>query len=543
MDPRTRRFILPTRIVWQTDGSAAPENSVCLLTNNTGQATTTAQNLCKLRHTGEAPGFLLDFGKELHGGIQIVSGMAPRQSPIRVRIRFGESVTEAMGETNNDHALHDFVHAIPWCGATEVGGTGFRFVRIDLLDAGDEAHILSVRAVSLLRDIPYAGSFRCSDERLNRIWETGAYTVHLNMQDYVWDGIKRDRLVWIGDLHPETTVIGAVFGEHPIVAQSLDFVRDSTPLPAWMNGLSSYSLWWILIHRSWFQQFGNRAYLAEQRDYLAGLLGILCSQIGSNGQEQLQGARFLDWATEGNDVAKAAGLHALVVMAMRAGAELASELKEPALAKQALHALDTLTAFKPSLLGANKQAASLLALAGLYSAEEINSRVLASDPLAGLSTFYGYYVLQARAMAGDYAGGLDVIRRYWGGMLDLGATTFWEHFDIRWAEGAGRIDALVPAGTPDIHADFGDHCYKGLRHSLCHGWAAGPTAWLMEHTLGIRPMEPGCRTMRVHPHLEDLTFAEGSYPTPLGLLRVRHEKTSGGLDTVIDAPDGVSIVR
>ena len=55
-----------------------------------------------------------------------------------------------------------------------------------------------------LRDLQYLGSFECSDERLNTIWQTGAYTVHLNMQDYLWDGIKRDRLVWIGDMHPET---------------------------------------------------------------------------------------------------------------------------------------------------------------------------------------------------------------------------------------------------------------------------------------------------------------------------------------------------
>ena len=34
----------------------------------------------------------------------------------------------------------------------------------------------------------------------------------LNMQDCLWDGIKRDRLVWIGDMHPETMSILAVFG-------------------------------------------------------------------------------------------------------------------------------------------------------------------------------------------------------------------------------------------------------------------------------------------------------------------------------------------
>ena len=55
-----------------------------------------------------------------------------------------------------------------------------------------------------------------NDERLNRIWQTGAYTVHLNMQDYLWDGIKRDRLVWIGDMGPETMTVLSVFGNQDI---------------------------------------------------------------------------------------------------------------------------------------------------------------------------------------------------------------------------------------------------------------------------------------------------------------------------------------
>jgi hypothetical protein len=57
---------------------------------------------------------------------------------------------------------------------------------------------------------------------------TGAYTVHLNMQDYLWDGIKRDRLVWVGDMHPETSTIAAVFGNNKVVPKSLDLVRDIT---------------------------------------------------------------------------------------------------------------------------------------------------------------------------------------------------------------------------------------------------------------------------------------------------------------------------
>ena len=32
-------------------------------------------------------------------------------------------------------------------------------------------------------------------ESVIKIWQTGAYTVHLNMHNYVWDGIKCDRFV------------------------------------------------------------------------------------------------------------------------------------------------------------------------------------------------------------------------------------------------------------------------------------------------------------------------------------------------------------
>ena len=52
-----------------------------------------------------------------------------------------------------------------------------------------------------------------------------SYTVHLNMQEYLWDGIKRDRLVWVGDMHPEVMTIHTVFGENEVVRKSLDFAK------------------------------------------------------------------------------------------------------------------------------------------------------------------------------------------------------------------------------------------------------------------------------------------------------------------------------
>ena len=35
-----------------------------------------------------------------------------------------------------------------------------------------------------------------------------------------------------------------------------------------------------------------------------------------------------------------------------------------------------------------------------------------------------------------------------------------------------------------MHGDNGAHCYSGFRHSLCHGWSAGPVPFLAEAVLG-----------------------------------------------------------
>ena len=191
----------------------------------------------------------------------------------------------------------------------------------------------------------------------------------------------------------------------------------------------------------------------------------------------------------------------------------------------------------------SKQAAALLAMSGLVSPDKANAEVLAKDGAHRMSTFYGYYMLQTRAFADDYQGALDNIREYWGGMLDLGATTFWEDFNIEWLKNAGRIDEIVPKEKVDVHGTYGDYCYKGYRHSLCHGWASGPTAWLTEHVLGVKVVEPGCKTIRIKPHLGNLKWVEGSFPTPFGVLKVKHRKLENGeIKSEIEVPKGINLI-
>lgn len=143
------------------------------------------------------------------------------------------------------------------------------------------------------------------------------------MQDYLWDGIKRDRLVWVGDMHPEVMTINSVFGNNDWVKKSLDFARDTTHLPGRMNGISSYSLWWVITHRDFHWYHGDLAYLKEQRPYLSALINQVISTIDTDGKEQLDGGRFLDWPTSENPDVIHSGLQSLMVMAVQAGKDIA----------------------------------------------------------------------------------------------------------------------------------------------------------------------------------------------------------------------------
>ena len=553
-DELSRVFISPQRIVWKYDGGGKlVSNETVLLEAGNSQTALGTKGACSMTTTeNETASILLDYGKEIHGGLQLVLGSSSRREPSLVRIRFGESVGECNSQTNNsewkvgfatdDHAKRDITMEIPRDGMIEIGNTGFRFVRIDLLQPTTIA-LREARAILRYRDIPYLGSFKSNDERLNQIWMTGAYTVHLNMQEYLWDGIKRDRLVWLGDMHPEVSTITSVFGYNEVVPKSLDLACEQFPLPGWMNNMSAYSMWYLIIHYEWYMQHGRMDFLLKHKPYILGLIDLIDTKIDENGNETLARSRFLDWPSSPNMQGVEAGYRALLYWALKDAEKLSLILRENGSAQKSKAAAERLNR---QIKGHNdlKQAAALMALAGIADPKTMCDEVVSVGGSKGFSTFYGYYMLESQALAGQYQESIDVIRQYWGGMLDMGATTFWEDFDLEWTVNAARLDELTPEGKKDIHGDFGAYCYPGYRHSFCHGWASGPTAWMTRHVLGVEVVESGCKVLRIKPHLGDLEWVEGDYPTPYGVVSIKHTKNKNGTVTSqIKAPKGVKIIK
>jgi hypothetical protein len=553
-DELTRVYISPVKIMWTSDTTEelVKNTGVLLKPGNSQSDMSRRTQFCSIKSTEtDTSSILLDYGRELHGGLQLVMGGSSRREPSLVRIRFGESVGEAnsttynadwlMGFSTDDHAKRDIVMEIPRSGLIEIGNTGFRFVRIDLLQPNTTINLKEARAILRFRDVPYLGSFRSSNPRLDSIWMTGAYTTHLNMQEFLWDGIKRDRLVWLGDFHPELKTITKVFGYNDVVPRSLDLACEQYPLPDWMNGMSSYSMWYLIIHHDWYMQNADMDFLKKHRKYIVGLIDLINSKIADDGSETLSPFRFLDWPSSPNKEGVEAGYRALLVWALKDARKLCEILDETQSAKTCVSAIEKLNR---KIHGHHnlKQAAALMAVAGILDPVKACNDVIAVDGAKRFSTFYGLYMLDALSMAGMHDQALKIASDYWGGMLDMGATTFWEDFNVEWMENSARLDEFTPEGKNDIHGSFGDYCYPSYRHSFCHGWASGVTAWLTENVLGITVTESGCKTLKIEPHIGNLDWAEGSFPTPLGVVKVKHTKQPDGqIKSVVDAPHGIKI--
>ncbi|MDD6734718.1 MAG: family 78 glycoside hydrolase catalytic domain [Clostridiales bacterium] len=493
----------------------------------------------------ERDGFVvLDFGREIHGGLNIT--VYGKDDGAKLRLTFGESVSEALssiGEkgATNDHALRDYECELAYSYHNfETGNTGFRFVKVAAV--GGKVVIGGIQAKFVYRNLEYIGSFECSDDELNEIWKTGAYTVQLNMQEYVWDGIKRDRLIWIGDMHPEVSTALSVFGEADVLRDSLDAVMNCTPIGEWANGIPSYSMWWIVLQRDWYMSTGDKAYIENNRHYIFALLTQIISCInadgnlcfGNNGE---MSKLFVDWSSNETEYMET-GFRGVLSIALSAGAELCEALGNTELQKKICDSLRYVGKFTSKYEG-NKQTAALAALGGFIDAETA-SKIIKKDGAKGFSTFMGYYSLLTLSEAGEMSTALEIIKQFWGGMIKMGATAFWEEFDISDMENSFGIDELPEPGKRDVHGDFGEFCYKGLRKSLCHGWASGPTAFLSRKVLGVVPLEPGYKRIKVCPNPGALEWVKGKIPTPYGVVCVEYDREKG---TKIIAPDEIIVEK
>lgn len=491
---------------------------------------------------------IFDFGEEMCGRLHI---LCLDNSEGEIRVRLGESVAEACAElgengAGNHHSLRDCRLPILSNADLTTNESGFRFARIDV-SQGCKLSIKNVFVESKRLHLENEGCFSSNDEEINRIYEVAKRTLSLCIQNgVVWDGVKRDRAVWIGDFHPEFLSLASIYGQLPEIERVLDQGEWYLTQNAWVNCIPSYSAWWIICLNDYYRHFDKKEYVSQKLQTVLKILSDFDGIVMDDGSVCYDNCKlkiyeenefFFDWPTNFTKDSYYGWISVVLYACKEAEKLLSAFDSNTSLANSLVKRLS-----KNSVVDSSyKQVEAFQLLTGRKKPEDVRSKLL-ENGAQGMTGFMGYYILTAMAQSGDDERILSVIKDFYGGMIACGATTFWEDFDIAWLKDLPEgIEALPKVNVKNIHRDYGKYCYKELRHSLCHGWTSGVIAFFIRTILGIKPIAPAYKKIQIKPKLLGLKSVQGKIITPYGEVFVKHNLVEGKIISEIKVPDGIEV--
>ena len=485
----------------------------------------------------EYPYLVLGFGKECPGRIRVISASP---APMRLEVQYGESVEEAL---SSPYLGANELYVPPY-GTVYGPKSAFAYALIRFLGGSSPLRFKAIDVDYIYYPVRQMGSFESSDPVLDKIWQVGAYTAHLCMQDAIWDGPKRDRMCLAGGLDISARVISTVFGDRFLIDKSLKglIAEAGNPVSNDVNGIPGYSALWVLCEADYFRHTGDIVHLRSVHESLRGLMEYMATQLDDKGlfTNSKNRSTFVDWSPDlDGDSAESRRVTLMeFLQAFSEGAWLLEQAGNSSASDRFQRIAEKLRGdtLKNSLdptrniFGERWQTNAMAVYAGLADANRrtaVWENILSRSYRFTVTPHLNFYAIYAMAEAGRRKEALDWISEYWGGMLKPETTTFWEGYDSRWPE-------------EHFHAHLQTDHGEGYFVSLCHGWASGPTAWLTEQVLGIQPVAGGFARVTVRPDLCALQWARGAEPCPQGAIKVDYRHDDSDFKASIELPEGVT---
>ncbi|RIK46904.1 MAG: hypothetical protein DCC58_01610 [Chloroflexi bacterium] len=557
LTPSDRR-LFPTA-AWVEAPSDLVSNVGALLAED-GAATTI------VRSVEESPVVIIDFGKVVSGRVSMQGSSATSAT---LRLAFSESLRFLRPESDTDWGEQGSILWAPGPGPAqiELPQRTFRYLRLSLESPGSidisGVSMLYTPAIAQRGDI--AACFFSSDDRLNRIWYGGAYTLALNTvqtadgNTVIIDGAKRDQMIWTADLAVQAQV-GYTLGANPAAVrasladlaahQRADGSIPPSPYGGYSLTLYDYCAWWVIALADYVRSTGDVAFAEQQYEAMRRQMAWFTTLPRSNGL--LVKDAGLEWSYTLQRSGAVTYLNVVYARALADAAELATMLGHAAAAAAwQAQATDVARLINVHLFDPQR---------GVYVASDNDHEHIPLDanalaivfgiappqawpgilgylqehhwtafgsvtvaPAYGSNTwhdqriwpFASYFEVLARFIAGDDDNAWELLRRVWGHMLTADpASTTWE-----WMTANGEIE-------------------DGFA-SLAHGWSAGATAALSAYALGVRPASnPG--DLLIDPRPGDLDWARGRVPTIHGPVDVSWWSFDGGFALRVVIPKGAA---
>ena len=454
------------------------------------------------RRLAKGDSICMDFGDHHVGYVtlKLNSAGSPQDAPAFLRLKFAEIANEILEDSSTYEGWiskgwiqEEFIHidVLP-CELKLPRRYAFRYLEVLALDTSqkfqvvvEDAELMAVSAVSMDAVKPVEGL----PEDLQKIDRASLKTLQDCMQHVFEDGPKRDRRLWIGDLRLQAKANYATFGNHDLVKRCMylfaGLTRDDGKIGACLftepvmqvddTFLWDYSLFFVSILYDYYQE-------TKDLDIVKELWPAAYRQIELAREDMKDGVpdteknpmlAFIDWKDGIDRQAPAQGVwiyclrHGKVLAGLaedpKAEAEIVKLLEE-ALENAKKHFWDEEQGFFVS--GASRQVSwstqAWMVLADVLEKEQsrrLMLHLLEESPEMGVATPYAYHhVIEALLHVGEKEEALELMRTYWGGMINLGADTFWEAFDP-------KDPNASPYGNTQVN-------------SFCHAWSCTP-AWLL----------------------------------------------------------------
>ena len=502
---------------------------------------------------------LYDFGIETFGYI-CFTGLKGNGT---VNVYYGESYEEAC---DKDHCETLDRLRVSHDDAVELvlnSSKAFRYVLVETTG--------SVSYDALSMDYEYSvsahkksGSFKCNDQMLNNIWEVAAYTMDLTTREFFVDGIKRDRWVWSGDAIQSYLMNYYLRFDNDCVRRTIRQLRGKDPVTAHINTIMDYTFYWFKSVADFYLYTGDIRFVREIYPKMRSMMAYVLGRTNADGMAEGKEDDwiFVDWVDF--PMHKRGTLcfeQILFCKSLQVMAECAATLRDNPLSNPPqgsitpeeyaadadkygklaanLHAKlkptfwsDIVNAFQHAIEDGemNNQVTpfpNMFAILYDMVDDEDKKKIMESVMLNGdvppiTTPYMRFYELEALCEMGYQDRVYYEMLGYWGGMLELGATTFWEKYN--------------PADEGLAHLAMYGRPYG---KSLCHAWGASPIYLLGKYYLGVRPTKPGYAEYEVVPALGCLKWMKGTVPTPFGQVSVSVKgnvcvvKSDGGKGTLV----------
>ncbi|WP_245652378.1 alpha-L-rhamnosidase-related protein [Rufibacter tibetensis] len=480
---------------------------------------TTPQKAAKIDHKGQS--IVVDFGKETFGYIKL-HGLKGKG---KVSLYYGESIEEAMSTEHCETLDHLDIDQPQAADYALDQSQAFRYVNIRL-EPG-----ITIADVSMLYEylpIGERGKFRSSDQELNKIWDVAKYTMELTTREFFIDGIKRDRWIWSGDANQSYLMNYYLGFDSPSVRRTMLALRGKEPTTTHINTIMDYSLYWFISINDYYQYTGDKHFIQQFYPRMQTLIDFCLERRNKDGFMEGQAGDwvFIDWADGLSKQGEVSFEQLLLARSLETMALCANIVNDKEGASRYTKLASDLRAKlfdvywseqKQALVHSRvngKPTENVTRYANMFGIffdyfnesqkQGVKRNVLLNDKVQKITTPYmRFYELEALCAMGEQDYVMKEMKNYWGDMLKLGATSFWEKYDPT----ESGVEHLAMYGRP-----FGK--------SLCHAWGASPIYLLGKYYLGVKPLSPGYATYEVAPVLGGLEWMEGTVPTPNGNITV-----------------------